>query len=114
MYDLEEENDDISVRRILDIDSAIKCNVSKDEIQLYEQLSLAMELMEDEKFKITDSILKQNRIYFSVATPYPNGLPENIAILFFNINNDYNVQINECKCVNDLDNRHFAINLIKS
>lgn len=116
MYDLDEEENSISVRRMSDIDSAIKCNVNKDTIELYGQLSLAMELMEDEKFKIIDSKLEQNMIYFNIATPYPNKLPENIAMLFFNVDNNYNIQINECiqsNCNNHLDNRYFAINLIK-
>jgi hypothetical protein len=112
MYDLEEDGNDIDIRRVLDVDTAIKNNVSKTEIKLYEQLSIAMELM-DGNFRIADSGIKKDRVHFDIATPYPDGLPESLALMFFDVDINYLVQINESNCVNDLDNRHFTINLIK-
>jgi hypothetical protein len=90
MYD-----SDIDDERMFVLDSARKHNKgSKDEIQLYEQLSLALELIQDDSFKVIGSRIC-NGIDFNITTEYPNGLPEKIGSMFFNIDSDYDVRVCE-------------------
>jgi len=66
----------------------------KRDIQLYEELSLALELMQDDSFRVEGSRI-YNGIDFQIVTPYPNGLPINISTMFFNVDIGYDVQIKE-------------------
>lgn len=88
MYDVEDDRMDV-------VDSAIKCKLgTKEDIELYEELSLALELMDNNNFRVEDSRIN-NGIDFSIMTPYPNGLPESVGTLFFNVSTDYRVSICE-------------------
>jgi hypothetical protein len=106
MLDLEDD-------RMFVIDSAIKHKLgSKEEIDLYEELSLALELMEGENFKVTGSGIGGG-VDFSITTPYPDGLPESVGTMFFNVSNDFKVQVKETQqCANNGE-RHFVIKLNK-
>jgi hypothetical protein len=90
MYD-----SDIDDERMRVIDYAI-CHKkgSKEEIELYEQLSLALELKQDNSFRVEGSIIC-NGINFNIVTQYPDGLPVDIGSMFFNIDTSYAVSIKE-------------------
>lgn len=82
------------------IDDAIMCgHGSKEEIELYERLSIALELMEDNSFSVENSKI-DNGIDFDIITPYPDGLPEKVGALFFNINTAFDVKCEEVNCLN--------------
>jgi len=66
----------------------------KKDIQLYEELSLALELMQDDSFKVIGSRIC-NGLDFHIVTKYPDGLPANVGMMFFNVDNDYNVSVKE-------------------
>lgn len=84
------DNDD----RTFVIDSAIRNGLgSKDEIELYEQLSIALELSEEDFDVIHTGI--GDGIDFGITTPYPNGLPETIGILFYDVDFSFNVNVKE-------------------
>jgi hypothetical protein len=104
---------DVDDDRMFVIDSAIKHKLgTKEEIELYEELSLALELMDNEKFSVVDSSIG-NGINFGITTQYPFGLPENVGSLFFNVSTDYNVMVKETsECVYNQE-RYFAIKLKK-
>lgn len=88
------EDDDVEDGRADVINAAIKNNLgSKEDIQLYEHLLVALDLMQDEKFEVDSSNIN-NGINFIITTQYPNGLPEKVGMLFFNIDTHYDV---ECK-----------------
>jgi len=107
---IEYEEDD---RRTFVIDSAIKNNLgNREEIQLYEQLSLALELMEDDTFNIVDSEIN-NGINFGITTRFPYPLPENIGIMFFNIDSEYDVNIKETSKFVYNGERYFAVTIKK-
>ncbi len=90
MYDNDIEDDRMRV-----IDYAICHRTgSKEEIDLYEQLSLALELKQNDSFRVEGSIIS-NGINFNIVTPYPDGLPVDIGSMFFNIDTSYNVSIQE-------------------
>jgi len=85
---------------------------TKEEIELYEELSLALELMGKEKFNVVGSGIG-NGIDFSISTPYPYGLPENVGTLFFNVSTNFDVKVKETsECVYNME-RHFEIKLKK-
>lgn len=85
--------EDIEDQRMFIAEFARKYNKgSKEEIELYEELSLALELLQDNSFRVEGSRIS-NGIDFTIVTPYPDGLPVNVGSMFFNINNDFDVQI---------------------
>ncbi len=91
MFD--DDTDEIEDERMFIAESARKHKKgTKEEIELYEELSLALQLMQDNSFRIIGSRI-YNGIDFSIVTPYPDGLPLNVSSLFFNINPSFNVQI---------------------
>ena len=67
---------------------------TKEEIELYEELSLAMELMQDDSFRVESSKIC-NGIDFNIVTPYPDGLPVNLGSMFFNVSSSYSVSVKE-------------------
>lgn len=95
------------------VESAIKNNLGNpEEIRLYEELSLALELMQDNSFKIVESKIDTG-INFGISTKFPYPLPENIGMMFFDINPEFNVKIKETsRCVYEGE-RYFEINLKK-
>jgi len=102
-----DEND-----RVFVVESAIKNNLgSREEIQLYEQLSIALELMPDD-FKIAHSEIS-NGIDFGIATRYPHELPVNVGSLFFNIDTQYDVKIKETSQCVYAGERYFAVSIKK-
>jgi hypothetical protein len=84
----------------------------KEEINLYEEMSLALELMHDNSFDITQSGIG-NSIYFSITTPYPDGLPFNVSSMFFNVNTNYNVNVKETPIYAGKGMRHFHVTIKK-
>jgi len=109
MIDYEEDDN-----RTFVIDSAIRNNNgTSDEIRLYEQLSLVLELMNtDDKFSVVDSQIN-NGINFGIATRFPHPLPENVALMFFNINSEYNIKIKETSKLVYSGERYFHVNIRK-
>jgi hypothetical protein len=96
--------------RMLNINTSVEH--SEEEIELYKHLSLALELMKNDSFTFEDSGLGNN-IWFSITTQYPDGLPENVGMMFFNVSTDYKVEVKELQ-INTKDNkRHFHISLKK-
>ena len=95
------------------IESAIKNNLgTKEEIQLYEQLSLALELMEDD-FNVVDSGIGGG-IDFGITTKFPHGLPLSVGTMFFDIDKDYDVCVKETSKFVYNQERHFSIKIKKS
>jgi hypothetical protein len=101
---------DVFDDRMLNINTSVKHE--KEEIDLYKHLNLALELMKNDSFTVEDSGLGKN-LWFSITTPYPDGLPENVGMMFFNVSTDYKVEVKELQ-INTKDNkRHFHISLKK-
>lgn len=76
------------------VDTAIMNELGcKEEIDLYSELSITLELIDDE-FTIVNSGI-DNGIHFGISTNFPNGLPEKIGIMIFNIEACFNVNIKE-------------------
>ena len=102
-------NDD----RTFVVNSAIKNNLGdKEEIRLYEELSLALELDENKNYSVIDSGIG-NGINFNIITQYPDNLPDNVSTMFFNINNNFDVNILETNQCANVGERMFKINLKK-
>lgn len=107
MIDYDNEND-----RTFVIESAIKNSLgTPDEIRLYEQLSVALELIEED-FEIVESSIN-NGISFGIATRFPYELPEKVAILLFNIDINFNISINETSKLVYSSKRYFEITINK-
>lgn len=88
---------------------------TKEEIELYDQISIALELKKcqtTEKFDVVDSSIG-NGINFSITTPYPFGLPETVGVMFFNVSTDYDVRIKETSASVYNQERHFEIKIKK-
>jgi hypothetical protein len=107
MYDVDDE-------KMFVVDSAIQHKLgSKEEIELYEEMSLALELMDDQSFRVANSSIN-NGVAFGIVTKYPHGLPENVGTLFFNVSTNFDVKIKETsQCVYSGE-RYFHVNLKKS
>ncbi len=91
----EDDYEDIEDERMCVVESARQHKQgTKEEIELYEQLSLAMELMNSSSFRIERSRIC-NGIDFNIVTPYPDGLPTKLGSMFFNVSTDYDVRIKE-------------------
>ena len=104
---------DIEDDRTFITETAIKHKLgTKEEIDLYEELSLALELMEGENFKVNGSSIG-NGVDFSITTPYPDGLPVNVSSMFFNISTDFKLQVKETQLFANNGERHFQIKLNK-
>jgi len=95
------------------VESAIKHELgSKEEIELYGQLSYTLELINNDDFKVTDSDINHG-LNFGISTPYPHGLPESVGNLFFNVDLNFDVSIKETsKCVYNLE-RYFDVRIEK-
>jgi hypothetical protein len=101
MIDWYEVNDE----RIFVMENARKNNKgSKDEIQLYGELTLALELMRNDSFRVDGSRIC-NGLEFHIVTQYPNGLPLNVGSMFFNVSTDYDVKVQETPLYTDGVNR---------
>ncbi len=85
---------------------------NKEEINLYEEMALALELMHDKSFDIIQSGI-DNSIYFSITTPYPDGLPFNVSSMFFNVNINYNVDVKETLIYASNGMRYFHVTIKK-
>ena len=109
MIDYEEEDN-----RTFVIEAAIKNNLgSREEIDLYNELSLAMELMEDDSFNVVDSGIGGG-IDFGISTRFPHGLPENIGTMFFNVSSEFDVNVKETSQCVYAGERYFAVNIKKN
>ena len=106
MFDVEDD-------RMFVVESAIKHKLgTKEEIELYEELSLALELMEDDNFKIVGSGIGGG-VDFSITTEYPLPLPEKVGLLFFGVSTDFEVNCKETDTYADRGDRHFQFKLKK-
>lgn len=95
------------------IDTAIKNNLgSKEEIDLYNELSIAMELMEDDSFNVVDAGIGDG-IDFGITTRFPHPLPESVGMLMFNVSSEFDVSVKETSQCVYAGERYFAINLKK-
>lgn len=99
--------------RVCVVESAIKHKLgSKEEINLYGQLSYTLELMQGNDFKVATSTIN-NGLNFGIATPFPHGLPENVGNLFFNVDLKYDVSVKETsECVYNME-RYFDVQIKK-
>ena len=95
-------------------ETAIKNNLgSKEEIELYNKLTLAMELMSSDDFNVIDSGIGDG-INFGITTSFPHGLPETLGIMFFNVDTKFDVNIRETsQCVYNCE-RYFDVCIKKS
>jgi len=96
------------------IDSATTQTIgTKEDIELFNELRLALELMNDSKFNLIKSEIN-NSINFGISTPYPHGLPIEVGTLFYNANMNYDINIKEgSQCVYNIE-RYFEIKLRKN
>ncbi len=101
---------DVFDDRMLNINTSVKHE--KEEIELYKRLDLALELMKNDSFNLEDSGLGKS-MWFSITTPYPDGLPENVGTMFFNVSSDYNVKVEETQVYAEKCKRHFQVFLKK-
>jgi hypothetical protein len=115
MYCDDEELED---ERIFVVENARKNNKgSKEEIELYEELTLALDLMQNDSFRVDGSRIC-NGLEFHIVTQYPNGLPLNVGSMFFNVNASYDVKVHETPLYingrhNDPGEMNFQINIKK-
>lgn len=94
------------------VDTAIMNELgSKEEIDLYNELSIALELIEGD-FDIVDGDI-DNGIIFQITTKFPHGLPDNVGIMFFCIDKNFQVNINETSRYVYAGERHFEIKIKK-
>lgn len=106
MYDIDDD-------MMFVVESAIKHRLgTKEEIELYEELCLALELMEDEKFRVVGTGIGDG-VDFSLVTDYPNPLPVKVGMLFFGICSDFDVKCKETSTYEDRDEKHFQIKIKK-
>jgi len=103
-----EENDRTCV-----VDSAIKHNLgTQEEIRLYKELSLALELIPCDEFNVVNSCI-ENGIHFGITTRFPHELPVEVGWMFFNVDLNFDVRIKETsQCVYNME-RYFQVNLKK-
>ena len=101
---------DVYDDRMLNINTSV--SHSKEEIELYKHLNLALELMENDSFTVEDSGLGKN-LWFSITTQYPDGLPEKVGMMFFNVSTDYKVEVKELQMYTKDNKKHFHITLKK-
>jgi len=100
--------------RVFMVESAMKNNLGDpDEIKLFEELSLAIELDKNKEYNVIDAEIC-NGINFNITTQYPDGLPDNIGTMFFNIDNNFDVKILETNACADVGQRLFKINVKKT
>jgi hypothetical protein len=109
MIDYEEDDN-----RTFVIESAITHNLgTPEEINLYNELSIAMELMQDNSFNVVDEGIGDG-IEFGITTRFPHPLPEGLGTMFFNIDHGFDVSVRETsKCVY-AGERYFAVNIKKN
>ena len=94
------------------VDTAIMSDLGcKEEIDLYNELSMALELMEGE-FDVVDGDI-DNGVSFQITTKFPHGLPDDIGIMFFNADPSFDVEIKETSKYVFAGERHFEIKLKK-
>lgn len=67
---------------------------TKEEIELYEEIMMALEMVDDGSFRVEGSRIC-NGLDFHIITPYPNGLPFNVGSIFFNVDTNYDVKVKE-------------------
>jgi hypothetical protein len=101
---------DVYDDRMLNINTSV--DHKKEEIDLYKHLNYALELMQNDSFTVEDSGLGK-KLWFSITTPYPDGLPVNVGSMFFNVNNDFDVKVEETQVYAGKGKRHFQIFLNK-
>jgi hypothetical protein len=90
-----EDDDEVEDNRADVINTAIQHNLgSKDEIQLYEHLIIALSLMNEKDFEINCSNIN-NGLNFVISTKYPDELPVRVGALFFNVDCKYDVHCEE-------------------
>ena len=96
------------------VETAIKNNLGDpEEIQLYNELSIAMELDDDNNnYNVVGSGIGDG-VNFDITTSYPDGLPENIGTMFFNVDNSFSVDVIESQQCASAGERLFEINLKK-
>ncbi len=107
-------DDDTDDNKMFIIDSAIKNKLgTKEEIELYEELCLALELMKSYKdFCLIGSCIG-NGLEFEIVARYPKPLPEKIGALFFNIDTKFTVTCKESNTYISKGRRHFHIKIKK-
>jgi hypothetical protein len=95
------------------VDGAIKHNLgTPEEIQLYNELSMALELDENDNYDVVNSGIGGG-IDFGITTPYPDGLPENVGAMFFNVDTKFDVKVQETMICASVGERYFEISLKK-
>jgi hypothetical protein len=95
------------------VNSAIKNKLgSKEEIELYEELRLALDLMNNDDFELRGSSIG-NGLEFDITVSYPKPLPEKVGQLFFNISPKFSVDCKETNTYLYEGNKHFHIKIKK-
>lgn len=84
-----------------------------EEISLFKQLDVTMRLDDNKNYNVIGSSIGDG-LNFDITTQYPDGLPENVGALFFNIDNNFDVNIVESKQCANIGQRLFKINVKKT
>ena len=86
----------------------------KDEIKLFSELNLAMELDENKNYDLVDCQLDiEKGLDFCITTTYPDGLPDNLGVMFFSVDPSFRVNVQETNRCASVGERMFEINLKK-
>jgi len=95
------------------VEDAIKNNLgTPEEIELYNQLSMALELDKNDNYNVVNTGIGDG-IDFGITTPYPDGLPENVGAMFFNVDTKFDVKVQETMICASVGERYFEISLKK-
>jgi len=102
MYDIYEN--------ITIINSAKALKVNAELIKLNSKLLSGLELLKENfDFIVQINYVNAHQIYFEIAVKYPDNLPDDIGLMFFDIDNKFDVKIVESN--HYIDQRIFEITI---
>ncbi len=109
MFDEVDDIDSVSM-----IDDAIRCHGGdKEELQLFQELFSALEVMKDDSFNL-DNCEINDGVMFVITTDYPNPLPNKVAELFFNADLKFDIIFQETDILSFAGKRHFIFHFVKN
>jgi len=73
---------------------------------------MALELDENDNYNVVNSGIGDG-IDFGITTSYPDGLPENLGAMFFNVDTKYDIKVQETMMCASQGERYFEIKLKK-
>lgn len=86
MFDIDDEGFSIIQKEVLE-------PIKNEDMQLYEGLNLTLDKIDDDFKVVFADIDTQDGIQFGITTPRNTGLPERVGTVFFNVDFNYNVNV---------------------